>query len=189
MKIIRRGHVVAVLLLIMGGMTACSGQELGPVAKSADAPSVESVTAEYLDQAFRAVSEKVGAGPVQVTDISIQESGVQINAVNPQAPSELNLWTYQDGRVMDPRPVDYGGDTEALEQNLFSMGDVEIATVVALIKEAPAASKIDSARTVNVEISRGLPITEDIEINVAVASERDQKQVRANLSGKIIKVL
>ena len=51
-------------------------------------------------------------------------SGVlTVQAVDPNAPTELNQWSYTAGVVGPSRPVDYGDDVEALGENLFSVNE------------------------------------------------------------------
>ncbi|MGU3500736.1 hypothetical protein [Mycobacterium sp. C31M] len=81
-------------------------------------------TAEGINNAYAAISDKVGANPMQVVAVKIAPGVLVVEAINPNVPTELNEWSFLAGTVRNPVPIDYAGDTEALQQNLFAVNEV-----------------------------------------------------------------
>lgn len=146
------------------------------------------VTVEGIDTALGAISERVGAGPMNVVEIVITQQLVTVQAVDPAAPTELNQWTYTAGHVGDLRPVDYDDDTEALRQNLFAATDVPAAAIMTAVDNAIAAGGIADGDVQSVVVERNLPFADDLQILINVQGERSNKQVRADASGQVTEV-
>jgi hypothetical protein len=157
-------------------------------AKINDATSGNLFTAEGIDHALAAISKQVGADPMQVVEVVITPTLLTAQAVDPNAPTELNAWTFTAGTVGPSRPVDYDDDTEALKQNLFAMTDVPASAIVQAIDAAVPASEIKDGKAQSVNIKRGLPFDENIRILVSVNSERSSKTVQTDATGHVTKV-
>lgn len=154
-----------------------------------DLAAAELVTTDGIDTAFGAISERVGADPMNVVEIVITGQVVTVQAVDPVAPTELNQWTYTAGHVGDLRPVDYNDDTEALQQNLFPVTDVPATAIMTAVDNAIGASGIADGAVQSVVVKRNLPFTDDLQILVNVQGERSNKQVRADATGRVTDVL
>ncbi|MBB2989130.1 ABC-type glycerol-3-phosphate transport system substrate-binding protein [Mycolicibacterium iranicum] len=146
-------------------------------------------TAEGIDGAMSAISEKVGANPMQVVEVTVVPGVLTVQAIDPAAPTELNQWSYTAGAVGASRPVDYDDDTEALRQNLFGTDEVPSAAIVTAVGNAVTASEIPGAEVQSLTIKRNLPFGEDITIFLNVEGERSSKQVRTDASGQVVDVV
>ena len=146
-------------------------------------------TTEGIDNAYAAISEKVGANPMQVVEVNIAPSVLTVVALDPNAPTELNQWSYTAGAVGPSRPVDYDDDAEALQQNLFVVTDVPATAIVSAIDAAVPASEIKDGTVKTLSIKRNLPFDENVIIVINVNSDRSSKQVRADSSGQITDVV
>ncbi|WNG80278.1 hypothetical protein C6A86_018785 [Mycobacterium sp. ITM-2016-00316] len=147
------------------------------------------VTVDGIETAFGAISERVGADPMNVVEIVITGQVVTVQAVDPAAPTELNQWTYTAGHVGDLRPVDYNDDTEALQQNLFPVTDVPATAIMTAVDNAIGASGVADGAVQSVVVKRNLPFSDDLQILVSVQGERSNKQVRADATGQVTEVL
>ncbi len=147
------------------------------------------VTVEGIDRALGAISQRVGANPMQVVELVITEQVVTVQAVNPAAPTELNQWTYTAGQVGDLRPVDYDDDTEALRQNLFAVTEVPATAIMTAVDNAIGASGIADGEVQTVIVKRNLPFSDDLQILINVQGERSNKQVRADATGQVTGVV
>lgn len=147
------------------------------------------VTVEGIDTALGAISERVGAGPMNVVEIVITQRLITVQAIDPAAPTELNQWTYTAGHVGDLRPVDYDDDTEALQQNLFAVTDVPATAIMTAIGNAIGASGIADGDVQSVVVKRNLPFGDELQILINVQGERSGKQVRADATGRVTEVL
>ena len=147
------------------------------------------VTVEGIDTALGAISERVGAGPMNVVEIVITQQLITVQAIDPAAPTELNQWTYTAGHVGDLRPVDYDDDTEALQQNLFAVTDVPATAIMTAIGNAIGASGIADGDVQSVVVKRNLPFGDELQILINVQGERSGKQVRADATGRVTEVL
>lgn len=133
--------------------------------------------------------EKVGANPMQVVEMTISPSALTVQAVDPNAPTELNQWSYTAGTVGPSRPVDYDDDTEALQQNLFAITDVPTSAIATAIEAAVPASEVKDGTVQSVSIKRNLPFDENVIMFINVDSDRSSKQVRADTTGQVTQVV
>lgn len=157
--------------------------------KITEAVSGNLLTAEGMDNALAAISEKVGATPMQVVEMTISPSALTVQAVDPNAPTELNQWSYTAGTVGPSRPVDYDDDTEALQQNLFAITDVPTSAIATAIEAAVPASEVKDGTVQSVSVKRNLPFDENVIMFINVDSDRSSKQVRADTTGQVTQVV
>jgi hypothetical protein len=158
-------------------------------AQIADAVSGDLFTAEGIDAAYAAISAKVGADPMQVVEVTIIPGVLTVEAIDPNAPTELNQWQYTAGAVGPSRPVDYDDDTEALQQNLFASNEIGAGVIASAVAGAVGASGVQGGEVQSLTIKRNLPFDENLTIFINVAGERSSKQVRADAAGQIIDVV
>lgn len=159
------------------------------VADAVNTMSGDLFTAEGIDGAYAAISAEVGATPMQVVEVTIVPGVLTVQAIDPNAPTELNQWTYTAGAVGPFQPVDYGDDVEALQQNLFASTDVPSSATAAAIDGAVAASGIQGGEVRSVIIKRNLPFDDNLIMFINVEGERSTKQVRADVAGHITDVV
>lgn len=146
-------------------------------------------TAEGIDAAYSALSAEVGATPMQVVEVTIVAGSLTVQAIDPSAPTELNQWSYTAGAVGPLRPVDYGDDVEALNENLFSVNEVATNAIAAAADGAVAASAIEGGEVQSLIIKRNMPFDTSVTMFINVEGERSSKQVRADVSGQITDVV
>ncbi|MFN6542959.1 hypothetical protein [Mycolicibacterium nivoides] len=202
MKLTRFGIALGATLIAASALSGCSKvTEIRDAAAGAaekvvssgtekitEAVSGNLFTAEGIDNAYAAIAGKVGANPMQVVDVVITPSLLKVEAIDPNAPTELNEWSYTSGAVGPSRPIDYDDDTEALQQNLFVTTDVPTSAIVAAIDGAVAASEIPDGKVQTVSIKRNIPFDANVIIFINVQGERSSKQVRTDTTGQVIKV-
>lgn len=202
MKLTRFGIALGATLIAASALSGCSKvTEIRDAAAGAaekvvssgtekitEAVSGNLFTAEGIDNAYAAIAGKVGANPMQVVDVVITPSLLKVEAIDPNAPTELNEWSYTSGAVGPSRPIDYDDDTEALQQNLFVTTDVPTTAIVAAIDGAVAASEIPDGKVQTVSIKRNIPFDANVIIFINVQGERSSKQVRTDATGQVIKV-
>ncbi|WP_158685324.1 hypothetical protein [Microbacterium halophytorum] len=158
--------------------------------QEAPAFDVTTATAEDFDTALSALVEEVGADPADITDFQVTLSSVIIYAVDPEATDELNAWEYRDGEVASqPTPVDYGGDAEALEQNLFSTDDISTEAVASALAESVELSGIEDGEVDGIVMKRMLPTSTDLFMQTGVRSDRESANVRFEADGTFTEVL
>jgi hypothetical protein len=201
MKLTRFGIALGATLIAASALSGCSKvTEIRDAAAGAaekvvssgtekitEAVSGNLFTAEGIDNAYAAIAGKVGANPMQVV-VVITPSLLKVEAIDPNAPTELNEWSYTSGAVGPSRPIDYDDDTEALQQNLFVTTDVPTSAIVAAIDGAVAASEIPDGKVQTVSIKRNIPFDANVIIFINVQGERSSKQVRTDTTGQVIKV-
>lgn len=203
MKLTNFGVAFTAAILAASALTGCSQvTELRDAASDAAEQVVASgtdkitevvsgnlYTAEGIDNAYAAISEKVGANPMQMVEVNISSGVLTVEAIDPNTPTELNQWAFTAGAVGSPRPVDYDDDAEALQQNLFASTDVPATAIAAAIDAAVPASEITDGTVQSVSIKRNLPFDENVIIFINVNSDRSSKQVRADSTGHITDVV
>lgn len=170
--------------------TQTQGQQDEQQAQGGEAFDVTTATAEDLDAALAALTEKVGASPADITSFQVTTGSVVIYAIDPEATDELNAWEYRDGEVAsEPSPVDYGGDAEALAQNVFSTDDISTEAVAAALGESVERSGIEGGEVDGIVMERMLPISTDLFMQTGVASDRESVNVRFEADGTFSEVL
>ncbi|MFN3001960.1 hypothetical protein [Mycolicibacterium wolinskyi] len=199
----RFGVVIAAAVITAATLSGCSKvTEIRDAASNAaeqvvasgtekitEAVSGNLFTAEGIDAAYAAISEKVGANPMQVVEINIAPGVLTVEAIDPNAPTELNQWSYTSGAVGPSRPIDYDDDTEALQQNLFAITDVPTTAIANAINGAVAASQIADGKVQTLSIKRNIPFDANVLMFINVEGERSSKQVRADSAGQITDVV
>ncbi len=212
MRTIRPTAALTGVALLAGLLTGCSGSDDSTdstTTAAADTAEVEAAdetldtaddevvddsseipTADFITKAFAALSEAIGGGDVQVLDITVGAQHVIVSATDPAAPDELNEWTYRSTGVEDSVPINYGGDTEALAQNIFSLSEVDPTIMADLVANAPATGGIADGTADTIVIKRLLlPFGDDRVIaQVSVEGERSDATIRALMSGEILEV-
>lgn len=146
-------------------------------------------TADGIDAAYAAIAEKAGGTAMQVVEVTIVPGVLTLQAIDPNAPTELNQWSYTAGVVGPSRPVDYDDDTEALRQNLFAVNEIPTSAIVSAIDHAVTESGIEGAEVTSLIIKRNLPFDENVRMFLNVEGERSSKQVRADVTGQVIDVI
>ena len=200
MTVTQLGLGLAAAALTISALSGCSTiadvQKITEAATSAvqqiqDVPGAtgDVLTADGLDKAFSAIAAKVGATPMQVVEVTLIPTTATVQAIDPNAPTELNQWTYTAGHVGASRPVDYDDDAEALRQNLFVLTDVPTSAIIAAVDGAVAASGIADGKVQSVVIDRNLPFDDNLRILINVQGDRSNKQVRADAGGRITDVV
>ncbi|BBX30359.1 hypothetical protein [Mycolicibacterium alvei] len=203
MKLTRFGIALGATLIAASALSGCStATDIRDAAAGAAEKVVSSgtekitevvsgnlFTAEGIDNAYAAIGEKVGANPMQVVDVVITPGVLKIEAIDPNAPTELNEWSYTSGIVAPPRPIDYDDDTEALRHNLFATSDVPTSAIVAAIEGAVAASEIPDGKVQTISIKRNIPFDDNVIVFINVQGERSSKQVRADVTGAVTEVV
>lgn len=203
MKLTRFGIALSATLIAASALSGCSKvTEIRDAAAGAaekvvssgtekitEAVSGNLFTAEGIDNAYAAIADKVGANPMQVVDVVITPGLLKVEAVDPNAPTELNEWSYTSGTVGPSRPIDYDDDTEALQQNLFATTDVPTSAIVAAIDGAVTASEIPDGKVQTVSIKRNIPFGANVVIFINVQGERSSKQVRTDATGQVTDVV
>lgn len=154
-----------------------------------NAVSGDVFTPEGIDAAYAAISDKVGADPMQVVEVKIAPGVLVVEAIDPNAPTALNEWSFLAGTVRNPVPIDYAGDTEALQQNLFAINEVPATTIAAAIDGAVAASGIPDGAVKTVTVKRNLPVDPAIGILIDVEGAGGGKQVRTDVAGQVTGVV
>ncbi|WP_327070483.1 hypothetical protein [Kitasatospora sp. NBC_01302] len=170
-------------------LTGCSaiGAATKPGPAASTAATADLFAAPAMDQAVQAIAKKVGASPMKVLELDVYADYVQVDAVDPAKPTEVNRFTYRDGQVQDPRPVDISdSDPGALEQNIFDSTSVKPEVLAKLLADSPAAANIEGAKASSAAVKRMLPFSSDIQIIVDVQGTRATKQVKATVDGKVI---
>lgn len=203
MKATRFGVALAAAVFAASALSGCSKvTEIRDAASNAaeqvvasgtekitEAVSGNLFTAEGIDAAYAAISEKVGADPMQVVEVNIAPGVLTVEAVDPNAPTELNQWSYTAGAVAPSRPIDYDDDTEALQQNLFAITEVPTSAIVTAINGAVAASEIPDGKVQTLSIKRNMPFDANVIMFINVDGERSSKQVRADITGQVTDVV
>lgn len=145
--------------------------------------------ASVIAEAIDLLGEKVGED-AQIADFFVSDVTVSVNAIDPKSPKELNRWTIRDGAHDGDVPVDYGSDYEALQDNLFSLSDVDPAVVAQVIEDAPGTSDFDGLAVYSLTLSfPAVSIDEvgwDLEFLASMRSDRDTDTAWFDIAGKPI---
>lgn len=161
-------------------------QDLEDSRGSTDVPLLER---RPLEAALAVLAASVGEPDPQLTQVVVSADYVELDATDPAARDELNSWTFRGRATGSSSPVDYGGDVPALEANVFRLSDLDARTIARFARTAVAASGVEGGELVNVTIKRNLPFDAGVVMFANVDGERDSKQVRAGIDGKVFEVV
>lgn len=159
-----------------------------PVASPAAATGESFLTEAGYATVVAEIAAAVGTPDAQLVDLTVFPDHFVFSAVDPAAPTELNEWTYVNGAVLGSAPVDYGGDVEALEANLFPAASLTPQAIGLFASEAVTLSGVEGGELQHVRVARNLPFSEDVQLTGYVTSERNSKTVTGNVEGQVLKV-
>ena len=145
-------------------------------------------TAAGYATVVKEMAAAVGTPDPRIVDLNLFPGHFVFSAVNPQAPTELDEYTYVNGAMTPPRPVDYGGDPEALEANLFAASVLTPDAVERFAAAAVRRSEVEGGALQHVVVRRGLPFTEDVQLIGYVTSDRDSATVTGSVDGRVTEV-
>lgn len=151
-----------------------------------DVPSFHTAAGFGLVQAE--IAAAVGTADARLVDLAVFPDHFTFSAVNPDRPSEVDEYTYVNGAMLDPRPVDHGGDEKALKANLFPATLLTPAALELFASEAVLLSQVEGGVLQHVVVARGLPFTKDVQLTGHVTSDRDSATVTGNVEGSVLKV-
>ncbi len=182
---------LAVLLSVAGLSAAQTAPAATPVATTTPTPppTLEAgtlFTGTGLADAVAKFKEKIG-GPLKVMDITVYKNRVIINAQDPKKPENVDQYTYANGVVEEPVPVQLSGGGN-LEDNLFNVDDVNLAATETLARTALDKITVEGAQLSHMAIKLNLPFSKSVMWRSFVNGTRKNGFVDANAKGEVTKV-
>ena len=139
----------------------------------------------YTDAAFsRAMAElkKHAPSPVEALSLLVYPDHAVLQARDPAAPKTVVQYVYRSGTVSPPVPVKLLG-TGKLDDNLFPLDSVKVATIPKLARDAKVKANIPEGVVSRVLLKRNLPDTTDVQFRIFVTSQRRDATLLADPSG------
>lgn len=133
--------------------------------------------------------KEVGGGPIRALQFTVYKTFSTLQAQDPNKPENVDEYTYRNGKV-EKRPVKLYGSGK-LEDNLFSLSDVNIDAVSTLFDEAQNQVKekdIEGAKDPYMIIKKNLPFTNKVIWRVYMSGTRKNLNMEADVNGKVTKV-
>jgi hypothetical protein len=142
----------------------------------------------YTEASFsRAVAElkKHAPAPIEALSLLVYPDHAVLQARDPAAPKTVVQYVYRGGLVGAPVPVKLLG-TGKLDDNLFPLESVKLATVPKLAKDAKAKANIPEGVVARILLKRNLPDSTDVKFRVFVSSQRRDATLDADQNGRLI---
>lgn len=142
----------------------------------------------YSDAGFsRAMAElkKHAPAPIDALSLLVYPDHAVLQARDPAAPKTVVQYVYRGGLVAPPVPVKLLG-TGKLDDNLFPLDSVKLATLPKLVRDAKAKANIPEGVVARILLKRNLPDTTDVKFRVFVSSQRRDATLEADQSGRLI---
>lgn len=136
-----------------------------------------------------AMFEKEVGGPIKALQFNVYKNFSTLQAQDPNKPENVDEYTYRNGKI-DKRPVKLYGSGK-LEDNLFSLSDVNIDAFSALHEEAQNKAKekdVEGAKDPYMIIKKNLPFSNKVIWRVYMTGTRKNLHIEADADGKITKV-
>lgn len=130
-------------------------------------------------KAATAIKDKVG-GPVNVIRVEMHSDELEITIQSPKNPKDIDKWTYKNGSVTGPEPVQVmsiGNATMTGDKyDTTPIDDIGWANVPATIKKAIELSNLENAKVNLISMDGQRPETADPELKAQ--SEKDREAQR-----------
>jgi hypothetical protein len=142
----------------------------------------------YTEQAFsRAVAElkKHAPAPIEALSLLVYPDHAVLQARDPAAPKTVVQYVYRGGLVAPPVAVKLLGNGK-LDDNLFPLDSVKLASLPKLARDAKAKANIPEGVVARILLKRNLPETTDIKFRVFVSSQRRDATLDADQTGRLI---
>jgi hypothetical protein len=147
-------------------------------------------------EAIAKIAAKMKA-PVRVLVIEIEPTRLTLQVQDPAAPTHIDEYEYArrpgvlallgDGAISGPHPVQLSLINPRLEENLFTLTDVNFAGLPETIRDALARVKVEGGAVQNITIRRQLLLNQSgpVEWSIYIRSARESATAYADASGKI----
>lgn len=133
--------------------------------------------------------KEVGTNSIRALQFTVYKTFSTLQAQDPNKPENVDEYTYRNGKI-EKRPVKlYGGGK--LEDNLFSLSDINIDAVSTLFEEVQNKAKeleFEGGKDPYMMIKKNLPFSNKIVWRVYMTGTRKNLYVEADANGKILKV-
>lgn len=176
MLISRRTNAVAlavVVLLVSGGCSKLREIE------SAATGNISQWTADKLTQAFSAINAKIGANPADYKYVLIDDHSVNVEAIDPHKPENVDKYTYLGG-IVEVKPVD---PSHEVDSGSYKGDVVNPAGVAQAIGSAPKDSGVENPSIEWVKVTKLRANDNAPQIWVEVHGPRGSKMPIYDLKG------
>lgn len=174
-----------VLCLLLGVVLGC--KLLGGPSRK-----VEMFEGTAVPDGIAEFKRKIG-GPIKVLSLSIKTDEMTLEAQDPKNSQHVDAYRYAKGSVSGPTPVNLSKlINNDLDQNLFSLDEVDIAAVPGLIKASIQQTELEGGKVSEMHLSRGLMLPQltmgPPQWNIHVGGPRGDATIYANSKGEIVKI-
>jgi hypothetical protein len=144
-------------------------------------------------KAIAAIEKKVDASPAQVTDINVYPEYLDLDAQDPKNAEHIDDYTWRDGTVDPPTPVQLSGPQEDTDAKLFSTSAVHWSEVPAMVRRAEQAAahnrplRIEQPEAQYLNVTRSTSSEDDgrVVIRISVDGPRRSGYVDLTATGEI----
>ena len=174
-----------VLCLLLGVVLGCKLLG-GPPRK------VEMFEGTAVPDGIAEFKRKIG-GPIKALSLTIKTDEMTLEAQDPKNPQHVDAYRYASGLVSGPTPVNLSKlINNDLDQNLFSLDEVDIAAVPGLIKASIQRTELEGGKVSEMYLSRGLMLPQMTmgppQWNIHVGGPRGDATIYADSKGEIVKI-
>lgn len=177
------------LVLTSTGCSALKSEAPEIPADSSPSTAQDVIDVKVVKERMAAIQKVVGAdGPAfDVSSITYTTDYLSVEAIDPEAPEELNDWTARKG---EDRPfqtiIDYGGDEKALKATLFKADVVDLAALTKVVEDAKGRADLEKP-TLLVSVDRDTFSGGEVRMMVVLHNPRNSKSYIYDLDGTFVR--
>lgn len=147
-------------------------------------------------EAERAIEKEVGASPARFTEVDLYPEYMIVDAQDPDTPDHIDRYTWRDGEVDPPEPVQLSGPQEETDAELFPSSAVRWSDLSTFVRRAerralharPIRIEDPKANYVTVERSTSSNADGRITIRILIDGPRRDGYVEMTTSGEILSI-
>jgi hypothetical protein len=133
------------------------------------------------------LTERLG-GSVRALEFLIYPEYVIVEAQDIEKPKHVDRYTYRNGALGDPDPVNVQRYRGKLDSHLFDLDDLALELVPMLVETTMRRLEYEDAKVTHIVIQRNLPFSKDVVIRVYAHGPRESGRVEFTADGKFKRV-
>lgn len=158
----RHRSPVGVILLTVAVAASLAGcGKLAESLREAQRPAkVDLYGTDLIARTAKELEAKLGGGPLRVLVITAERDWIEFEVQDPKKPENVDMYEYRQGRLDGPRPVQLLGEGK-LEDNLFSLSEVDLTRIPAFVQAAQAKLALEGGKPTSLSIRLQEPSLRD----------------------------
>lgn len=184
--------LLPLLALGLGACTTTTSTDTIPTPDNTDLPVDLLHDRGAAQRALEEIEKRVGISPAQVTDITIYQEYMIVEAQDPNVLDHIDTYTWRDDDVSAPEPVHLSGPQEDVDASLYPTTAVNLARLPEIVRnserelETASPIRIEEAVATYLYIERSTSLDGRVVIRLSISGPRRSGNVETTSSGEIL---